>query len=339
MKSHNGVHRITLIPGDGIGPEVTDAAVKIIGASGVEIEWEVVPAGMEALESYKTVLPEVVFESIRKNKVALKGPVGTPIGEGFKSVSVTIRKTLDLYANLRPVRSLPGIKSRYEGIDIVVVRENTEDLYSGLEYQIAPGVVETLKVITEKASLRIANFAFRFAKKRGRKKVTVLHKANIMKLSDGLFLNCVRKVAGDYPGIKYEEMIVDNASMQLILDPNRFDVILTENLYGDIVSEICAGLVGGLGFAPGANIGDECAVFEAAHGSAPDIAGKNLANPIAITLSAALLLKYIGKNREARSIENAISRVLIKGEVLTRDMGGNATTTEMRDAIIEELKR
>jgi isocitrate dehydrogenase (NAD+) len=333
------VHRITLIPGDGIGPEVTDAAVKIIDASGVEIEWEVVPAGMEALERYKTVLPEVVFESIGKNKIALKGPVGTPIGEGFKSVSVTIRKTLDLYANLRPVRSLPGVKSKYEGIDIVVVRENTEDLYSGLEYQIAPGVVETLKVITERASLRIANFAFRFAKKRGRKKVTVLHKANIMKLSDGLFLNCVRKVASDYPGVKYEEMIVDNASMQLILDPNRFDVILTENLYGDIVSEICAGLVGGLGFAPGANIGDECAVFEAAHGSAPDIAGKNLANPIAITLSAALLLKHIGKNREARSIENAIARILTKGDVLTRDMGGNATTTEMRDAIIEELKR
>jgi isocitrate dehydrogenase (NAD+) len=339
MKSHDDVQRITLIPGDGIGPEVTDAAMKIIEASGAKIEWEIAPAGAETVDKYKAIVPDMTFESIKKNKVALKGPIGTPVAGGFKSVNVTIRKTLDLYANLRPVRSFPGVKSKYEGIDIVVVRENTEDLYSGLEYEIAPGVVETLKVITEKASLRIANFAFRFAKKRGRKKVTVLHKANIMKLSDGLFLNCVRKVASDYPGIKYEEMIIDNACMQLILDPNRFDVILTENLYGDIVSEICAGLVGGLGFAPGANIGDECAVFEAAHGSAPDIAGKNLANPIAITLSAALLLKYIGKGREARSIENAISRVLIKGEVLTRDMGGHATTTEMRDAIIEELKR
>jgi isocitrate dehydrogenase (NAD+) len=336
--SHNDIRKVTLIPGDGIGPEVTDAARKIIEATGVNIEWEVVPAGAETVEKYKTVLPDIAFESIKRNKVALKGPIGTPVAGGFKSINVTIRKTLDLYANLRPVRSLSGVKSKYEGINIVVVRENTEDLYSGLEYEIAPGVVESLKVITEKASLRIANFAFRFAKIRGRKKVTVLHKANIMKLSDGLFLNCVRKVAKDYPQIEYEEMIIDNACMQLILNPNRFDVILTENLYGDIVSEVCAGLVGGLGFAPGANIGDDCAVFEAAHGSAPDIAGKNLANPIAITLSGALLLKYIGENREAKAIENAISRVLTKGEILTKDMGGTATTTEMRDAIIGELK-
>lgn len=336
--SHNDMHKVTLIPGDGIGPEVTDATRKIIEATGVNIEWEVVPAGAETVEKYKTVLPDIAFESIKRNKVALKGPVGTPVAGGFKSVNVTIRKTLDLYANLRPVKSFTGVKSKYEGIDIVVVRENTEDLYSGLEYEIAPGVVETLKVITEKASLRIANFAFRFAKRRGRKKITVLHKANIMKLSDGLFLNCVRKIARDYTRIEYEEMIIDNACMQLILNPNRFDVILTENLYGDIVSEVCAGLVGGLGFAPGANIGDDCAVFEAAHGSAPDIAGKNLANPIAITLSGALLLKYIGENREAKAIENAISRVLAKGEIITKDMGGNATTTEMRDAIISELK-
>ncbi len=336
--SHNDMHKVTLIPGDGIGPEVTDATRKIIEATGVNIEWEVVPAGAETVEKYKTVLPDIAFESIKRNKVALKGPVGTPVAGGFKSVNVTIRKTLDLYANLRPVKSFTGVKSKYEGIDIVVVRENTEDLYSGLEYEIAPGVVETLKVITEKASLRIANFAFRFAKRRGRKKITVLHKANIMKLSDGLFLNCVRKIARDYTRIEYEEMIIDNACMQLILNPNRFDVILTENLYGDIVSEVCAGLVGGLGFAPGANIGDDCAVFEAAHGSAPDIAGKNLANPIAITLSGALLLTYIGENREAKAIENAISRVLAKGEIITKDMGGNATTTEMRDAIISELK-
>ncbi|GIW46510.1 MAG: isocitrate/isopropylmalate family dehydrogenase [Deltaproteobacteria bacterium] len=339
MSRIGDTHRVTLIPGDGIGPEVTDAARRIIDSTGVRIEWEVVPAGIEALEKYQAILPEITFESIKRNGVALKGPIGTPIGEGFKSVNVTIRKTLDLYANLRPVKSFPRTKSRYENIDIVVVRENTEDLYSGLEYEIAPGVVETLKVITERASLRIANFAFKFAKKRGRKKVTVLHKANIMKLSDGLFLNCVRRVAKEFPQIEYEEMIVDNACMQLVLDPNRFDVILTENLYGDIVSEICAGLVGGLGFAPGANIGDKCAVFEAVHGSAPDIAGKNLANPIAITLSGVLLLNYIGEGRAGRIIEKAITRVLEKGEVLTRDMGGSATTTEMRDAIIEEVKR
>lgn len=336
--SHNNIHEVTLIPGDGIGPEVTDAARRIIEATGVEIKWEVVPAGGQALSEYKTVLPDIVFESIRRNRVALKGPVGTPIGEGFRSVSVTIRRTLDLYANLRPVKSFSGVKSRYEGIDIVVIRENTEDLYSGLEHEVSPGVVETLKVITERASLRIANFAFRFAKRRGRRKVTAIHKANIMKLSDGLFLDCVRRVSRGYPEIEYEEKIVDNACMQLVLNPNSFDVLLTENLYGDIVSEICAGLVGGLGFAPGANIGDSYAVFEAAHGSAPDIAGKNLANPIAMTLSGALLLKYIGKNRVAKAIEQAISRVLEKGEVLTRDMGGNATTTELRDAIIAEIK-
>jgi isocitrate dehydrogenase (NAD+) len=250
---------------------------------------------------------------------------------------VTIRKTLDLFANLRPVKSFPGVKSRYEGIDIVVIRENTEDLYSGLEHEVAPGVVETLKIITEKASLRIANFAFRFAKRRGRRKVTAIHKANIMKLSDGLFLDCVRRVSRDYSEIEYEEMIVDNACMQLVLNPQKFDVLLTENLYGDIVSEICAALVGGLGFAPGANIGDSHAVFEAAHGSAPDIAGKNLANPIAITLSGALLLEYIGENKEANIIEHAIGKVLAKGEVLTKDMGGNATTTDLRDAIIREI--
>ncbi|HEX3035413.1 MAG TPA: isocitrate/isopropylmalate dehydrogenase family protein [Thermodesulfobacteriota bacterium] len=335
--SHKGIHKVTLIHGDGIGPEVADAAREVIEATGVNVEWDVAPAGAETLEEYKTVLPDVTFQSIKRNKVALKGPIGTPIGGGFKSVNVTIRKTLDLYANLRPVKTLPGVKSRYEDIDIVVVRENTEDLYSGLEYEIAPGVVETLKVITEKASLRIANFAFRFAKRRKRRKVTVLHKANIMKLSDGLFLDCVRKVAKGYSEIEYEEMIVDNACMQFVINPHRFDVVLTENLYGDIVSEICAGLVGGLGFAPGANIGDDCAVFEAAHGSAPDIAGKNLANPIAITLSGALLLKHLGENREARAIEDAVSRVLTKGEVLTRDMGGDATTTEMRDAIIYEI--
>ena len=328
---------VTLIPGDGIGPEVTDAAKRIIDATDANIKWEVVPVGIEALKRYKVVLPDFVIDSIRRNKVALKGPVGTPVGEGFRSVSVTIRKTLDLFANLRPIKSISGVKSRYQGIDIVVVRENTEDLYSGLEHRVAPGVVETLKVITEGASKRIAKYAFKFAKRRKRKKITVLHKANIMKLSDGLFLDCVRSVAKKYPEIAYEEMIIDNACMQLVLNPNRFDVILTENLYGDIVSEICAGLVGGLGFAPGANIGDGCAVFEAAHGSAPDIAGKNLANPIAITLSGALLLKYLGKNKEANRIDRAIASVLSKGDELTKDMGGKTTTTQMRDAIINEL--
>jgi isocitrate dehydrogenase (NAD+) len=331
-------YKITLIPGDGIGPEITDAARRIIEATGVKVDWEVVPAGTEAVREYGTVLPDLVFDSIRRNKVALKGPVGTPIGEGFRSVSVRIRTTLDLYANLRPVKSFAGVKSRYEGVDIVVVRENTEDLYSGLEHEVVPGVVETLKVITERASRRIARYAFSFARKRGRGKVTAVHKANIMKLSDGLFLDCVREVAKGYPEIKYEEMIVDNACMQLVLNPKQFDVLLTENLYGDIMSEICAGLVGGLGFAPGANVGDELAVFEAAHGSAPDIAGKNIANPIAITLSGALMLKYIGEEKAASTIEEAIARVLAGGKVLTRDAGGTATTTEMRDAIINEIR-
>ncbi len=334
----NGIKRVTLVPGDGIGPEVTDAARRIIDATGVKLKWEIIPAGEQSIEKYKTAMPEVVFESIKKNKVALKGPVGTPVGKGFKSVNVLTRKTLNLYANLRPVKTFPGVKSRYQDVDIVVVRENTEDLYSGLEYQIAPGVVETLKVITEKASNKIARFAFDYAKRQKRKKVTVLHKANIMKLSDGLFLDCVRGVAKKYPAIEYEEMIIDNACMQLILNPNGFDVVLTENLYGDIVSEICAGLVGGLGFAPGANIGDQCAVFEAAHGNAPNIAGKNLANPIAVTLSGALLLRHIGKTGEARTIENAIANVLLHGKVMTRDMGGNSTTTQMRDAIIREIR-
>lgn len=334
----NNTHRITLIPGDGIGPEITDAARQVIEATGAEIEWEIVPAGSDIMEEYGTVIPDVVFESIIKNKVALKGPVGTPVGQGFKSVNVTIRKELDLYANLRPVRSFPGVVSRYEDIDIVVVRENTEDLYSGLEHEVVPGVIETLKVISEKASTKIAKFAFKFAKKRKRKKVTALHKANIMKRSDGLFLDCVRKVSKDYPEIELEELIIDNASMQLVLDPHQFDVLLTENLYGDIVSEICAGLVGGLGFAPGANIGDKYAVFETVHGSAPDIAGKNIANPIAIILSGALLLKYIGEVREGNKIEKAVAKVLSEGKVKTRDMGGNSDTTEMRDAIIKEIK-
>ena len=329
---------ITLIKGDGIGPEVANATVKVIEAAGAAIEWDIVCAGANALEKFNTVLPEYVVESIKKNKIALKGPVGTPIGEGFKSISVALRKRLELYANLRPIKSLPGgINSRYENIDLVIVRENTEGLYSGIEHEVVPGVVESLKIITEKASTRIAEFAFQYAMKHKRKKVTAIHKANIMKMSDGLFLQCARKVSEKYPGIEYDEKIVDNACMQLVLNPNQFDILVLENLYGDIISDLSAGLVGGLGTAPGANIGDEYAIFEAIHGSAPDIAGQNLANPIALIRSAILMLEYIGKNKVAAKIHQAVCSVLKKGEKLTRDLGGTATTTEITDAIIAEL--
>ncbi len=328
---------ITLIKGDGIGPEVAQAAVAVINAAGAAIEWEDVPAGANALEKIGTVLPEYTIESVKRNKVALKGPVGTPIGEGFKSISVTLRKRLELYANLRPVKSLPNVNARYQNIDLIVVRENTEGLYSGIEHEVVPGVVESLKIITEKASTRIAEFTFKYAQKHQRRKVTAVHKANIMKMSDGLFLKCSRKVAERYPDIQYEEKIVDNACMQLVLDPYQFDVLLLENLYGDIVSDLCAGLVGGLGTAPGANIGDEYAIFEAVHGSAPDIAGKNLANPIALIRSAIMMLEYIGEYEAGRRIDRAIHAVLEKGEKLTRDLGGNATTSEITEAIIAEL--
>lgn len=328
---------ITLIKGDGIGPEVVDAVVKVIDAAEVPIDWEEVSAGANALEKFCIVLPEYVVDSIKKNKIALKGPVGTPIGEGFKSISVTLRKRLELYANLRPVKSLPGVNARYQNIDLIVVRENTEGLYSGIEHEVVPGVVESLKIITEKASTRIAEFAFRYAKENNRKKVTAVHKANIMKLSDGLFLKCARTVSGKYPEVEYDEKIVDNACMQLILNPYQFDVLLLENLYGDIVSDLCAGLVGGLGTAPGANIGDEYAIFEAVHGNAPDIAGKNLANPIALMRSAILMLEYIGEHQIADRINTAIHKVFEKGKTLTRDLGGTATTIEITDAIIAEL--
>lgn len=328
---------ITLIKGDGIGPEVANAVVKIIAAADVAIDWDVAPAGADAFEKCGTVLPEYTVDSVKKNKVALKGPVGTPIGEGFKSISVALRKRLELYANLRPVKSLPKINARYQNIDLIIVRENTEGLYSGIEHEVVPGVVESLKIITEKASTRIAEFAFQYARNNQRKKVTAVHKANIMKLSDGLFLQCARKVAEKYPDIQYEEKIVDNACMQLILNPYQFDVMVLENLYGDIVSDLCAGLVGGLGTAPGANIGNEYAIFEAVHGSAPDIAGKNLANPIALLRSAILMLEYIGEQPAANRIQQAIEKVLEKGKVLTRDLGGTATTTEITQAIIDEL--
>jgi isocitrate dehydrogenase (NAD+) len=337
MREAQSRKTITLIKGDGIGPEVANAVVKIIAAAGAAIDWDVAPAGANAFEKCGTVLPEYTVDSVRKNKVALKGPVGTPIGEGFISISVTLRKRLELYANLRPVKSLPNINARYQNIDLIIVRENTEGLYSGIEHEVVPGVVESLKIITEKASTRIAEFAFQYARNNNRKKVTAVHKANIMKLSDGLFLQCSRKVAEKYPDIEYDEKIVDNACMQLILNPYQFDVMVLEKLYGDIISDLCAGLVGGLGTAPGANIGNEYAIFEAVHGSAPDIAGKNLANPIALLRSTILMLEYIGEQPAATRIQRAIEKVLDKGKVLTRDLGGTATTTELTDAIIAEL--
>ena len=330
-------HTATLIPGDGIGPEVTDAAVSVVAAAGVDISWERVDAGGEVAARYGTPLPESVLNSVRVNRVALKGPVTTPVGEGFGSVNVALRKGLNLYACLRPVRSLPGVRSRYQDIDLVVVRENTEGLYSGIEHLVVPGVAESLKIITEQASTRIAHFAFRFARQNGRRKVTAVHKANIMKVSDGLFLESVRRARRSYPDIEYEELIVDAVCMNLVRDPYRFDVLLMENLYGDILSDLCAGLVGGLGVVPGANIGDDCAVFEAVHGSAPDIAGKGIANPTACILSAAMMLDHIGERPAATRVREALSSVLAEGSVLTPDLGGHATTRQMTQAICERL--
>jgi isocitrate dehydrogenase (NAD+) len=326
-------YTVTLIPGDGIGPEVTAAAVRVLTATGIPFEWETHQAGASAIGEHGTPLPPAVLESIRRNTVALKGPTETPVATGHRSVNVELRKQLDLYANLRPVQSLPGVKSRYEGVDLVVVRENTEDLYSGLEHVVVPGVVESLKIITEKASTRIARFAFDYSRTHARKRVSAVHKANIMKLSDGLFLDCCRKVAKDYADVAYDEIIVDNACMQLVLDPSRFDVMLLENLYGDIVSDLCAGFVGGLGMTPGANIGLTGAVFEAVHGSAPDIAGKNLANPVALILSGALMLDHLGEHDAAERVRRAVRTVLAEGKKLTRDLGGAAGTTEVAEAI------
>jgi isocitrate dehydrogenase (NAD+) len=331
-------HTITLIPGDGIGPEVTEAVLRILGASGVKIEWDRQEAGITAFERYKTALPVELLDSVKRTRVALKGPVTTPIGEGFTSVNVGLRKALDLYANLRPVWSMAGVPSRFSGIDLVIVRENTEDLYSGLEHEVVPGVIESLKIITEKASRRIAEFAFRHARENGRKKVTAVHKANIMKLGDGLFLRCVRDVARQHGDVAYDERIVDAACMQLVMKPETFDVLVLPNLYGDIVSDLCAGLVGGLGVVPGANLGHEAAVFEAVHGSAPDIAGKNMANPTALLLSALLMLDHLGETTAAQSIRRALERVLATGAVRTRDLGGTATTAEFTTAVCEALQ-
>jgi isocitrate dehydrogenase (NAD+) len=332
-------HVITLIPGDGIGPEVTESVVRIFLAAGVDIDWEQHDAGVIAFERTGETLPAALLDSIKRNKVALKGPVTTPIGQGFTSVNVGLRKALDLYANLRPVRNLPGVESRYTGIDLVIVRENTEDLYAGLEHEVVPGVVESLKIITEKASTNIARFAFEHARKYGRRRVTAIHKANIMKLGDGLFLNSVRNVSHGYTDIHYDERIVDAACMHLVMHPEKMDVLLLPNLYGDIVSDLCAGLVGGLGVVPGANLGHDIAVFEAVHGSAPDIALKNLANPTALLLSGLMLLDHIGEGARSEKIRAALDTVLTAGEVRTRDLGGTASTTDFTDAICEHIQR
>ena len=330
-------HTITLIPGDGIGPEIVAATVRIVEAAGVDVAWETHIMGAQALEKYGETLPETTIESIKRNRVALKGPQMTPVGKGFTSVNVGLRKALDLYANVRPVKTLPNVPSRYSDVDVVIVRENTEGLYSGLEHTVIPGVVESLKIVTEKASMRIAKYAFEFARTQGRKKVTCIHKANIMKLSDGLFLECFEKVAKDYPEIEADNKIVDNCCMQLVIKPEQFDVLVLENLYGDIVSDLCAGLIGGLGLAPGANIGEQGAVFEAVHGSAPDIAGQGIANPTAILMSAIMMLRHLGEMDPAARIEKAMLEVFAEGKSLTKDLGGTAKTDEFARAIIDKL--
>src|SRR5216684_712686 len=330
-------HKITLIPGDGIGPEVTRAVVRILEATGLKFEWESFAAGAEAFEKYKEYIPKQLMESIERNKLGLKGPVTTPIGSGFPSINVALRKHFELYCNFRPIRNLPGIPTRYPGVDLVIVRENTESLYSGIEHEVVPGVIESLKIITAKASTMIARFAFEFAKSEQRKKITCTHKANIMKMSDGLFLSCFHRVARKYPDIQAEDKIIDNACMQLVMRPEQFDVLLCENLYGDIVSDLCAGLIGGLGLVPGANIGEKGAVFEAVHGSAPDIAGKGIANPTALLQSAILMLRHINERSTADKIETAMLRVFAEGKVRTRDIGGTATTDEFAGAIIGKM--
>ncbi len=336
-KDKGNVYNITLIPGDGIGPEVTSAARRVIAAAGIVVDWEIADGGSVALEKHGTTLPDETLESIKKNKVALKGPITTPIGGGFQSVNVGLRKALDLYSNVRPVRSALGISLHHTPIDLVIFRENTEDLYSGMEYEIAPGVAQSLKIITEKASTRIAKAAFKWASEHKRKTIHAVHKANIMKKSDGLFLDSVRKVAAHYPEITYKEIIVDNCAMQLVMHPEQFDVMVLGNLYGDIISDLAAGLVGGLGVVPGANLGDDIAVFESVHGSAPDIAGKGVANPMATILSANMMLRHIGEEKAADRVQAALVLFLSEKKCLTPDLGGNATTDKMVDGIIEKI--
>ncbi|AUG56985.1 MAG TPA: isocitrate/isopropylmalate dehydrogenase family protein [Ruminiclostridium sp.] len=331
------MYKITLIPGDGIGPEVAFAAKKIIDSAGVKIHWDIQNAGIDVMEEFGTPLPGHVIDSIKKNKVALKGPITTPVGEGFRSVNVTLRKELDLYTNLRPVKTYKGIPTRYDDIDLVIVRENTEDLYVGIEHMVGDDAAESIKIFTRKGCERIVRYAFEYARREGREKVTAVHKANIMKYTDGMFLAIAKDIAKEYPDIEFEEMIVDAMCMRLVQVPETYDVLVLPNLYGDIVSDLCAGLVGGMGFAPGANIGSEYAVFEAVHGSAPDIAGKNIANPTALILSGVHMLRHIGEVEASNKIERALSRVLEEGKVLTKDIGGNASTTEFTDYIISKM--
>jgi isocitrate dehydrogenase (NAD+) len=328
--SDQKAHKVTLIPGDGIGPEVTQAVVRILEATGVKFDWERYAAGAEAFEIYGEYIPAALYDSIERNKVALKGPVTTPIGGGFKSINVTLRKKFELFANFRPIKNLPGL-------DLIIVRENTEGEYVGLEHEVVPGVVEAIKVITEKGSTRIARFAFEYARKHGRKKIHSIHKANIMKLSDGLFLRCARQVSEGYPEIFYGEHIIDNTCMQLVMNPFQYDTLLLENLYGDIVSDLCAGLVGGLGLVPGANLGHDCAIFEAVHGSAPDIAGKDVANPTALLQSAVLMLRHLDEEAAADKVQRALDSVYAERKTLTRDVGGTAGTTQFADAVLAAM--
>ena len=327
-------HRVTLIPGEGIGPEVASATRRILEATGVQIDWEEIAGRSDSSSDQEKTVNQAAVESVRRNRVALKGPMATAIAGGAPSVNVALRKTLDLYANLRPVKNMPGVKSHFQDVDLTLVRENTEDLYSGLEHEVVHGVVESLKIITERASTRIAKFAFEYAKHHGRKKIHAIHKANIMKLSDGLFLRSVRAVAAQFPQIEYKELIVDNACMQMVMDPQQFDMLLLPNLYGDVMSDLAAGLVGGLGVVPSANIGDECAMFEAVHGTAPDIAGKGFANPTALLMSSILMLDHLGERTAAERIQNALESVYREAKHTTRDVGGKASTEEFADAVI-----
>ena len=331
-------HKVTLIPGDGIGPEVTQAVVRILEATGVKFEWERFAAGAEAFEIFGEYIPTALYQSIERNGVALKGPVTTPISGGFKSINVTLRKRFDLFANFRPVRNLPGLETKWPGVDLIIVRENTEGEYVGLEHEVVPGVVESIKVITEKGSTRIAKFAFEYARKHGRKKIQAVHKANIMKLSDGLFLRCARKVAESFPDVAYAEHLIDNTCMQLVMNPWQYDTLLLENLYGDIVSDLCAGLVGGLGLVPGANLGLDCAIFEAVHGSAPDIAGKDVANPTALLQSAILMLRHLDEAAAADRLQKALEKVYAERKSLTRDVGGTAGTSQFADAVLAAME-
>ena len=331
------MHSVTLIPGDGIGPEIAQAVQAIFTAASAPIKWEICTAGQAGIDASGDPLPEETLQSIRKNKLALKGPLTTQIGKGYRSINVTLRQTFDLYCNLRPVKTLAGIPSRYEGVDLVIFRENTEDLYAGVEHMVGADAAESIKIITRKASLRIAESAFQYAVTHQRQKITAVHKANIMKLSDGLFLECAREIAAKYPQIHYEEVIVDNMCMQLVIRPEQYDVLLAPNLYGDIISDLCAGLAGGLGVVPGANIGIDCAIFEAVHGTAPDIAGKNAANPVAMLLSGLMLLEHIGETKIAARIRRAVVTTVREGIAVTPDLGGTASTTEMTKAIISAL--